>query len=76
MNNNNANIGIRDWETNYRPTYGLETNTGGRIAKIKNYIEGDFIMTYGDGLADVDINKLTAGNNISIGADKKISVNL
>ncbi len=22
-----SNIGIRDWETNYRPTYGLETNT-------------------------------------------------
>ena len=37
---------------------GLETNTGGRIAKVKKYIEGDFVMTYGDGLADVDINKL------------------
>ena len=37
---------------------GLETNTGGRIAKVKKFIEGDFIMTYGDGLADVDINKL------------------
>ena len=37
---------------------GLDTNTGGRIFKVKNYINGDFIMTYGDGLADVDINKL------------------
>ena len=25
---------------------------------IKNYREGDFVMTQGDGLADVDINKL------------------
>ncbi len=37
---------------------GLDTNTGGRIAKVKKYIQGDFIMTYGDGLADVNINKL------------------
>tara|TARA_B100001287_G_scaffold275992_1_gene285336 strand:- start:3118 stop:3822 length:705 start_codon:yes stop_codon:yes gene_type:complete len=37
---------------------GLDTNTGGRIAKVKKYVQGDFIMTYGDGLADVNINKL------------------
>tara|TARA_B100000700_G_C15063360_1_gene867598 strand:- start:12289 stop:12996 length:708 start_codon:yes stop_codon:yes gene_type:complete len=38
---------------------GIETNTGGRIKKIKKYIESDnFIMTYGDGLADVNVEEL------------------
>ncbi len=39
---------------------GLETNTGGRIKKIENLIEKDkdFCVTYGDGLADVDLNSL------------------
>lgn len=39
---------------------GLDTQTGGRIKKIKKYIKGDsFYLTYGDGLSNVDINKLT-----------------
>lgn len=39
---------------------GLETNTGGRIKRIENYIEKgeDFCVTYGDGLADVDLKSL------------------
>ena len=39
---------------------GLETNTGGRINNIKSEIEkGDsFMLTYGDGLSNVDISKL------------------
>ena len=38
---------------------GIETNTGGRIKKIKKYLESDnFIMTYGDGLADVNVEEL------------------
>ena len=37
---------------------GLETNTGGRIAQVKNLINSDFIMTYGDGLSDIKINNL------------------
>lgn len=38
---------------------GLHTQTGGRIFKVKEYISGDtFMCTYGDGLANVDINKL------------------
>lgn len=39
---------------------GLETNTGGRINNIKSEIsKGDsFMLTYGDGLSNVDINKL------------------
>lgn len=40
---------------------GLETMTGARIKRVSQYIDGDvFMVTYGDGLADVDINKLIA----------------
>ncbi len=38
---------------------GLNTMTGGRIKKIQKYIEEDsFMLTYGDGVSDIDINKL------------------
>ena len=38
---------------------GDNTLKGGRIKKVEKYIDGDvFLLTYGDGLADVDINKL------------------
>lgn len=38
---------------------GLNTMTGGRIKRIQPYIGNeDFLMTYGDGVADVDITKL------------------
>ena len=37
---------------------GLNTFTGGRIKRAKDYIgEDDFLLTYGDGLSDVDISK-------------------
>jgi len=40
---------------------GLETMTGGRLKRIMRYIDGDtFMLTYGDGLADVDIGALLA----------------
>ena len=38
---------------------GIETLTGGRIKRLANYIGSDtFLMTYGDGLTNVNINKL------------------
>jgi glucose-1-phosphate cytidylyltransferase len=38
---------------------GLETMTGGRVRRIQKYIKDDtFIVTYGDGLADVNIHRL------------------
>ena len=38
---------------------GLNTNTAGRIKRIKNYIgEETFMLTYGDGVSDIDIRKL------------------
>jgi glucose-1-phosphate cytidylyltransferase len=38
---------------------GLESMTGGRIQRVRKYIDGDtFLLTYGDGLSDVDIRRL------------------
>ena len=38
---------------------GLNTQTGGRIKRIANYLDGKpFLLTYGDGVADVNIEKL------------------
>lgn len=38
---------------------GLDTMTGGRLKKIKEYVQNDtFCFTYGDGLSDVNISKL------------------
>ena len=40
---------------------GLNTMTGGRIKRIQPYIGGEpFMLTYGDGVSDVDIPKLVA----------------
>lgn len=38
---------------------GIDTMTGGRIKRVKNYIGNEtFLMTYGDAVCDVDIRKL------------------
>ncbi|MEE1319707.1 MAG: glucose-1-phosphate cytidylyltransferase [Ruminococcus sp.] len=38
---------------------GLNTMTGGRLKRVRNYLGDEpFFMTYGDGVADVDIDKL------------------
>lgn len=38
---------------------GLETMTGGRIKRVQKYVGDEtFLMTYGDGVCDVDIAKL------------------
>ena len=40
---------------------GLNTMTGGRIKRVSDYIGDEtFMLTYGDGVADVDINRLLA----------------
>jgi glucose-1-phosphate cytidylyltransferase len=47
---------------NFRVTLvdtGAETKTAGRLKKVKNYIGNeDFMLTYGDGVGDIDIKKL------------------
>ena len=47
------------WKVTVADT-GLNTMTGGRIKRIKKYLKPDepFLMTYGDGLADIDLNAL------------------
>ncbi len=38
---------------------GLNTMTGGRIKRIQKYVGNEpFLMTYGDGVSDIDINEL------------------
>ncbi len=38
---------------------GLSTMTGGRLKKIQKYVDGEtFMMTYGDGISNVNINEL------------------
>ena len=37
---------------------GQHTLTGGRLARIRDYIDDTFCFTYGDGVADVNINLL------------------
>lgn len=38
---------------------GLNTMTGGRIKRIKDYLNGErFMLTYGDGVSDIDLNAL------------------
>ncbi len=38
---------------------GNETQTGGRLLRLRSWLDsGTFMMTYGDGLSDVDINAL------------------
>ena len=37
---------------------GIDTNTGGRIAHLKGMLNEDFLLTYGDGVSDIDISSL------------------
>lgn len=47
-----------DWKVTIVDT-GLNTMTGGRIKRIKKYIDdGPFLLTYGDGVSNVNINGL------------------
>jgi glucose-1-phosphate cytidylyltransferase len=42
---------------------GLNTQTGGRLQRIRDYIDGTFMLTYGDGVADVNVNELLEFHN-------------
>lgn len=44
---------------------GIDTNTGGRIARLKNLINEDFLLTYGDGVSDVNIEDLVKAHKVS-----------
>ena len=61
VKNNSFQVHNSDTE-NFKVTLvdtGLETKTAGRLKKVKQYIGNEeFMLTYGDGVADIDINKL------------------
>lgn len=45
---------------------GLHTMTGGRIKRIQNYVNNEtFMLTYGDGISDVNIKELDNFHNYS-----------
>lgn len=47
-----------DWLVHLVDT-GLHTNTGGRLMRLKQWLDGQpFMLTYGDGVCNVDINQL------------------
>ncbi|MFN0120120.1 MAG: glucose-1-phosphate cytidylyltransferase [Blastocatellia bacterium] len=50
-----------NWRITFADT-GAETNTGGRILRVRHYADMDetFCVTYGDGLADVNLRELLA----------------
>jgi glucose-1-phosphate cytidylyltransferase len=53
-----SSVDEADWEVTVANT-GLETMTGGRVFKVKDYVGSEtFICTYGDGLSNIDINEL------------------
>jgi glucose-1-phosphate cytidylyltransferase len=53
-------LGTEKWDVIFGET-GLDTNTGGRIKRLRQYIQGDvFFATYGDGVADLDLRALLA----------------
>jgi glucose-1-phosphate cytidylyltransferase len=51
---------LEDWNVTLIDT-GLQTQTGGRLKRVKDLIKNDkyFFLTYGDGLSDVNLNELT-----------------
>jgi len=54
---------VEDWKVTLANT-GLKTLTAGRILAIKNYVKDEpFMLTYGDGVADIDIDKLIEFHN-------------
>lgn len=49
-----------DWMVTVSDT-GANTMTGGRIKRIRRYVENErFLCTYGDGIADIDLQALVA----------------
>lgn len=52
-----------DWSVHLVDT-GLESSTGGRIGRLREYIGDEaFMMTYGDGVANVDLDALLELHN-------------
>ena len=48
---------VENWEVTLVDT-GENTLKGARIHKIQKYIDGDFMLTYGDGISDINMGSL------------------
>lgn len=56
---------VEPWKVTVVDT-GLNTMTGGRIKRIQKFVENEpFLLTYGDGVCDVDLNALLKFHNKS-----------
>ena len=53
-----------DWKITLVDT-GDNSLTGGRILRIKDFVDEEFLLTYGDGVADVNISKLIEHHKIN-----------
>ena len=42
---------------------GLDSQTGGRIKRIQDYVDGPFCLTYGDGVCNVDVKQVIDFHN-------------
>lgn len=49
--------GAEDWTIHLMDT-GASTNTGGRVKRLQPHLNETFMVTYGDGVANVDVKKL------------------
>ena len=70
LHKSDVTIDIKNNEVNYHKSKsenwkitlvdtGMNTMTGGRIKRIRDYVNGDsFMLTYGDGVSNIDINAL------------------
>jgi glucose-1-phosphate cytidylyltransferase len=54
-----------DWTVHLVDT-GLDTNTGGRVGRLREWLaDAPFMLTYGDGVSDVDLSALQAAHRAS-----------
>lgn len=52
-----SNNNTRDWKINLIDT-GINSMTGGRVGRLREMLGETFMLTYGDGVGDIDIKKL------------------
>jgi glucose-1-phosphate cytidylyltransferase len=61
LSNNDVKVHFSDTES-FKVTLidtGVHTNTAGRLKRVQKYVDGEtFMLTYGDGVSDIDISKL------------------
>ena len=60
MNNNKMEVhqnNAEPWKVTLVDT-GENTMTGGRLRRVRSFLDDDFCFTYGDGVSDVDISRL------------------